>query len=281
LIELLVVIAIIAILAALLLPALARSKQQALSLQCMSNSRQLLVAWTLYAGDNREVLAENIGDAGALDGQIEGWNNGQMAEISDYPSNTNWAFMLGRPTPEYANLKFPACIGAYAKDAGIYWCPADPSMAPGYNVARVRSMSMNFAVGDKSDDGSELAEYEDYWPNFFKMTDFKMPGATWVFADEHPDSINDGLQHEPAGDGDTTQWSDMPASNHNGACGFAFADGHSEIRKWMQRETCHPMVGNGDWLPMTASPPYTDLLWVLSRCSPRPSSSLPGQSPTR
>jgi prepilin-type N-terminal cleavage/methylation domain-containing protein/prepilin-type processing-associated H-X9-DG protein len=268
LVELLVVIVIIGILAALLLPVLARSKQQAQGTQCMSSSKQLLVAWTVYASDFRDILPYNIDSQNTIAAAFGGWVNGFLDEGPDNPDNTN------------INLMMSGQLGPYAKNPAIYRCPADPSMAMGYNAPRVRSYSMDFTVGDKSTNGEQMATYADYWPNFFKMGDFNMGDKTWVFSDEHPDSINNGLQITPDGDKNTTTWRDMPASYHNGAAGFAFADGHSEIHQWQDSSTDQAMQGNRDWLPMEDTPTnYTDIRWVESRCSPRPSSTNYGQSP--
>ena len=185
-----------------------------------------------------------------------GWVNGVVSGAWGNNDNTNWVLML------------QGQIGPYAKNAGIYHCPADPTMAVGfrYNVPRVRSYAMNFAVGDKSAIGAQLAIYPGYWPNFFKMSDFKLATKTWVFSDEDPSTINDGYQSPPLWDGELTQWCDKPASYHNGAAGFAFADGHSEIHKWKYQ-------------PLANSDPNPDLLWVESRCSPQINSTSPGQNP--
>jgi prepilin-type N-terminal cleavage/methylation domain-containing protein/prepilin-type processing-associated H-X9-DG protein len=269
LIELLVVIAIIAILAALLLPALGRAKQQAQGVQCMSNSHQLLLAWILYASDNKDVLAA---DAPGWDANncFGGWVNGWMDTSFLWTDNTNWAFMLGHANPAKGDPVNTGAIGAYAINAGIYRCPADPTIALGFGVPRVRSYSMDFTIGDKSLDGSQLGYYTNYWPSFFKMSDFTVASETWVFSDENPESINDGWQCTPNGDGETTTWSDCPASYHAGACGFAYADGHSEIHQWKDLP----------WLPtQTERAPYTDIRWVESRCSPQITSTQPGQNP--
>jgi prepilin-type N-terminal cleavage/methylation domain-containing protein/prepilin-type processing-associated H-X9-DG protein len=224
LIELLVVIAIIAILASLLLPALSHAKQQAQGSQCMNNGKQLMLAWKLYSDDYREVLAYNPLAYNVETEDYGGWVNGVMQEKANFPDNTNYLFMM------------TGQIGPYAKNPGIYRCPADPSIAMGYGAPRVRSYSMDFTVGDKNTNGARTAVYGDYWPNFFKTTDFKIASQTWVISDEHPDSINDGCQITATSDGDVSQWSDMPASYHNGACGFAYADGHSEI--WVCSRIC-------------------------------------------
>jgi prepilin-type N-terminal cleavage/methylation domain-containing protein/prepilin-type processing-associated H-X9-DG protein len=281
LIELLVVIAIIAILAALLLPALARSKEQAQGVKCMSNSHELLVAWLMYAGDSREVLPNNVGgqpDAG-------GWSQGWLTETAGNTDNTNYIYMMGGPSiPDGITTSSTTTIGAYAKNHNVYQCPADPIIAPGYGIARVRSYSMDFTCGSKSATEANIGSAygvggSEYWPDFFKTTDFKLASKTWVFNDEHPDSINDGIQYTPSSSGEDNQWGDIPASYHNGAAGFAFADGHSEIHKWMNPgNTCHPIVGNDSWLPWNVVGSPVDINWVESRCSPRQNDVL-NQSP--
>jgi prepilin-type N-terminal cleavage/methylation domain-containing protein/prepilin-type processing-associated H-X9-DG protein len=267
LIELLVVIAIIAILAALLLPTLSRAKAQAQGTKCLSNTHQLVLAWLMYAGDNKEALPNNIpGD----ETSFGGWVNGVLSENPNTPDNTNFFYMMGGANPaEGAKSPTPTAIGSYTKSPGIYQCPADPIIAQPYGVARVRSYSMDFTCGSKSTTSTQDATYGDYWPNFFKTSDFKIASKTWVFSDEHPDSINDGIQFTATLDGEDTEWSDMPASYHVGACDFAFADGHSEIHKWMNpKSTDHPIVGNGGWLPLTVTGSKVDINWVESHASP-------------
>jgi len=262
LIELLVVIAIIAIIAGLLLPTLVRSKAKAQGIQCMNNTKQLVMAWILYSGDYNDVLPYNVpGDTAS------GWVNGEMSESAGNTQNTNWTLLL------------TGQIGPYTKDVAVYRCPSDRSIAMPYGVPRVRSYSMDFTVGDKSPTGANLSTYNDYWPNFFRMGDFKVVSSTWVFSEEHPDSINDGFQCTPTTDADTTVWSDVPASFHNNAGCYSFADGHSEIHPWKDGDTDHAVVNNDTWLPFSAAPPYLDIRWVEGRCSPRLDSALLGQAP--
>ena len=227
----------------------------------------------MYASDNREVLPNNLGGQGVLGGWSQGW----LTETPGNPDNTNYVLMMGGAiggTPAQATT-----IGAYTKNPSIYQCPADPILAPGYGMPRVRSYSMDFTIGSKSTDAETPSAYANYWPDFFKTTDFRMASATMVFLDEHPDSINDGLFLVTDDDGDTTTWGDFPASYHNGSCNFSFADGHEESHKWRDPRTDHAVMNTREWLPYPEAPPYVDLLWVESRCSPQPYSENPGQCP--
>jgi len=264
LIELLVVIAIIAILAALLLPALARSKQQALGVKCMSNCKQLLLGWTLYASENQEVLPNNISDPEAIGGWCQGW----LTETSKNPDNTNYVFMMGGASPSDDAPAQTGTIGGYVKNPGVYQCPADPVLALGYGMPRCRSYSMDFTIGSKSTNAQTGSSYV-LWPDFFKMTDFKMPSKTWVFSDEHPDSIEGGIQYIPSAVGNNADWAHLPAAYHNGTCDFAFADDHAEMHKWMNPNTLHAITGNRNWLPFPVVGSQVDINWVLSHASPQ------------
>jgi prepilin-type processing-associated H-X9-DG protein len=214
------------------------------------------------------VLANNIPGAAA-----DGWSQGEMTETANNRDNTNYMLMLGKASVSQTEGPIPAkstTLGAYTISPGIYQCPADPILAAPWGIPRVRSYSMNFALGSKADTANDSnGSYNDYWPNMFKTTDFKFATLTWVFNDEHPDSINDGIQYTPTGDGEDEEWGDIPASYHVGAAGFAFADGHSEIKKWLNKNTIHPVVGNADWLPWKVVGSKVDIDWVEGRCSPQ------------
>jgi prepilin-type N-terminal cleavage/methylation domain-containing protein/prepilin-type processing-associated H-X9-DG protein len=267
LIELLVVIAIIAILAALLLPALTKSKVQAQGIQCMNNEKQLTLAWTLYTGDNATWLVYNV--AGNLDDSTTPtWVADWMNYTPNWNDNSNTARLLDS---RYSML------APYSVSAGIYKCPADFSMAleGGTACPRVRSVSMNEAVGTDAD---------GYWLNYLqpsvnfqlfqKERDFGRMSTSmlWVFEDEHPDSINDGcLAVAIPGTLASTTWIDVIASYHNGACGFGFADGHAEIHKWLDHRSDWPVEYNGylfpgDYTPHP-QPNNQDLMWVGQRTS--------------
>jgi len=269
LVELLVVISIIAILASLILPAMARAKSRAQSTFCLHNTRQLSLAWMVYADDHNGQLAYNLGQsarspvampavAGA--GMGDNWvNNVENWELN--PDNTNAAAVVATG------------IGPYtSKAAALYHCPSDNVLSDlqrqnGWG-GRVRSYSMNAMVGDAggfSQTGTNLNN-PDY-VQFFKTTSIPRPSDIFVFLDEHPDSIDDGyfLDRETS----PAAWNDLPASYHDGGASFSFADGHSEHHRWQNASTKQPAraYGINPSLPMTITDGLQDYSWVLAHMS--------------
>ena len=270
LIELLVVIAIIAILAGLLLPALAKAKTKAQGILCMSNHKQLALAWRMYAEDNNDRIPYAYTTPGTPR-QYQAWIQGLLdTKSSGNPAGANTNTL-------YLTVYSP--LGRYtAQNAGIFKCPSDPSTDPVSKKPRVRSMSMNNWVGGNGDDLNALwggwnggATVQNPWRVYTKLSDMVDPGPslTFVLLDERWDSINDGYwvtsmvgyPNQPA----QLTIVDYPASYHNRAGGFSFADGHSEIKRWLDSRTTPPLNKNLQLNVPSAN--NKDVIWLQERCT--------------
>jgi prepilin-type N-terminal cleavage/methylation domain-containing protein/prepilin-type processing-associated H-X9-DG protein len=252
LIELLVVIAIIAILAGMLLPALGKAKSKTVGIQCMNNTKQLQLAFTLYAGDQAEVLLA------CQDGLPDRRANWCTGDVSWGSSNTGSNDVARSPMMKYVGNAF-----------AVWKCPADQSfvVSGGRRIPRFRSNSMSqvFGYGEWLD-GSSSGRNQTAWRTYSKEGNIVNPSQTWVFVDEHPGSINDAAFANQMRDAETANARiiDMPASYHNGACGFSFADGHSEIKRWRGR-TIQPkaVFGQNVSLNIAAGDSRPDVLWFF------------------
>jgi prepilin-type N-terminal cleavage/methylation domain-containing protein/prepilin-type processing-associated H-X9-DG protein len=270
LIELLVVIAIIAILAAMLLPALSKAKVKAQATHCMNNSRQLMMAWMQYYSDNDDRLVNNYGQPfSGLEEKnqtYQSWANNIMG----------WGAtdMFGNRMDKTDGIT-EAPFYKYSSGLGIYKCPADrfvsPKQATAGIAARPRSYSMNGFFGVYDPGVPSPAGNNNYptYRQFLKAGSIPNPATLFVTCDEHPDSINDGfLQANPHTDVAPSKWDDLPATYHDGACGFAFADGHSEIHKFRSR-VCTILPVTYGTLPSPSLTSDTaavdDALWVANR----------------
>jgi hypothetical protein len=214
------------------LPALAETRPQSKAFQCLNNMRQMASAWTLYAEDNHDNLAINsdphVRNTTVFEGS-QSWITGSM-DWSTGQQNTNTTYLT--------NDKNSLLGGYLGRSAKVFACPATatfvspPERAFGWS-ARSRSVSMNAAVGD----GDKFEEPGNpfgwtTWHVARKSTDFHnpTPSGVWVFADEHPDSIDDALIY--TANYPVNTFTELPGSQHDGAGGIAFADGRAEIHKW-------------------------------------------------
>jgi len=229
LIELLVVIAIIAILAAMLLPALSKAKQRAQGIACLNNTKQITLAWLMFPDDNNGTFVDNNQWLDKADDMT--WGNKANTSVGLLMTNT-------------------ALLIPYIKSAKVFKCPGDIYDDPTPGV-RVRSYSMNGALGGHTPTvkgpapGGKTYFGSGGAGDATKMSDLNFPGPTQVYVilDEHPDSINDGIYaFNPGCPPGSETWRDLPASFHDRAGSFSFADGHSEIHKWLDGRTVQPVT---------------------------------------
>jgi prepilin-type N-terminal cleavage/methylation domain-containing protein/prepilin-type processing-associated H-X9-DG protein len=243
LIELLVVIAIIAILAAMLLPALSGAKLRAQSTGCANNLRQFALGWTLYADDFGDRLVVNHAKAETT-ARRQSWVN-NIEDWGATEDNTNAALILSGKLSPYVN-----------QSVAIYKCPSDRSVAA--NGPRLRSVSLNSLIGDP---GQALDQFNPAYVQFFKMTQIPQPTRIFAFLEEHPDTINDGFFVESY---EEVKWNNLPASYHSGAANIHFADGHVESHRWQTPDTVRPPVPGGAGGGLVPNP-RTDWDWVKER----------------
>jgi prepilin-type N-terminal cleavage/methylation domain-containing protein/prepilin-type processing-associated H-X9-DG protein len=249
LIELLVVIGIIAILVALILPSLSAAKLKAQGIYCLNNSKQLIVALHIYADDA----------------------NGWLAPNPDWPTNHMWVRGEMENPEDATNILLleQSLLAPYdGVSIKIFKCPGDTSN-------HVRTYSMSQAVGTKPDalaavdgpwlDGMHENVANHPWRTYGTFASMMNPDPAdlWVFMDENQYNINDGAfavsMVTP------TEIIDWPGTYHNRSGGIAFADGHSEIHKWMDGRTrVYTQVASG---PHVQEPDNPDILWLQSKTS--------------
>jgi prepilin-type N-terminal cleavage/methylation domain-containing protein/prepilin-type processing-associated H-X9-DG protein len=226
LIELLVVIAIIAILAALLLPALARAREKAWMVGCLSNLKQLETCWHLYAVDNYDLLPPND--------SVMYIGGGTAA------ANVSWCPDHARTDTNTVDLR-RGVLFAYDTSVAIYHCPADKSTvetASGQPLPQLRNRSYNMSQSVNgypeylSNLGVPGISDIPFWKKFSEIRR-PIPSKLFVFIDEHPDTLLDAQFGNPPGAPYWgPMWFDMPADRHNKGASLSFADGHAERWRW-------------------------------------------------
>jgi prepilin-type N-terminal cleavage/methylation domain-containing protein/prepilin-type processing-associated H-X9-DG protein len=261
LVELLVVIAIIAILASLLLPALARGKNQAQQVFCLNNHRHLNLAATLYAQDNDDRLPNNFGESEIEANLALGINNNWASSLLDWETNSENTNIL---------LNTQAALGSYVShSARVFRCPSDAVLSEVQRRAswteRSRSISMNAMVGDAgvfltAAGNSNNPSYHQYR----KLGEFTSASEIFVFIEEHPDSIYDGYFLNRLA---SYEWWDLPASYHNGGANLAYGDGHVEAHRWHDANTRKPAFPDAANPPFAVGPEKNDFYWLMKRTS--------------
>ncbi len=261
-VELLAVVSVIATLASLLLPALAGARNRSHQIFCLNNLKQLNLATQIYACDFDDRLPYNLGAT-------------EIKQLIQKGASYNWANSVLNWELDADNtntvLNTGASLGPYSgKSAQVFRCPSDHALSSiqksaGWNE-RSRSISMNAMVGDagafmEGDDNKNNLGYRQYRKN----TDFESGSDTFVFIEEHPDSINDGYFLNRALN---LEWNDLPASWHNGAANLSFADGHCESHRWLNAQTRRPNQPDGANLPIALPERGRgDFYWLLKRTS--------------
>jgi len=271
LIELLVVLATVALLVAMLLPAIAGTRQNSQVIGCLANQKRLAAGWIMYARDNNDVLVPNRGLGGQSPltvnpltnpdlrpgGQYAQWCPGNMQNVTIALNYDQWI---------KAGLLYP-----YLSSLSVYHCPADlnrvpRNVAPSFRKPALRTYSMNSWIQSMDGAGYNAAAWNGItgYVIYTKLANMSRPGPskTWVFMEESPIGVDDAyFAVDPR---QTTTWYNVPAVLHGNASVLAFADGHSDAHRWTDANMIHGIGANGNGNNISADPNSQDLAWLLS-----------------
>ena len=268
LVELLVVIAIIAILAALLLPALSRAKERARTTQCLSNLKQLQLGWQLYGTDFNDLMPGNDEYGFGPNDLI--WAPGYMT----YENRPSASFAFPTVT-DRSMLEADALgsVGRYVGNASVYRCPSDRSyiILGGRPLDRVRSYAANSFLGSHGpNQGGPGASIGKKFAKFSAVQGIS-PSEMWCLIEQQEDSINDAVfENYPRNLTKYDVWIELPAARHQKDCCLSFVDGHVERHKWLESSTLRPVYRIAFIGAVNVPAPSKDVKWLTERATALP-----------
>jgi prepilin-type N-terminal cleavage/methylation domain-containing protein/prepilin-type processing-associated H-X9-DG protein len=283
-VELLVVVAVFAVFCALLLPAFAQdNKSHVQAIRCLDNHSQLIKAWHMYAVDSEDYVANNYTLQGTLDA-INKWKTTGACDVWA-PNIMSFAVSGGPDATSITNVALAQAglLASYhRRDVDVYRCPEDSYLSRAQQAVRwkhrMRSVSMNSNWGrtapNESKSGSPTSwAYGGPFRQWHRTAEVRKPAARYVFVDEHADSINDGFFVVNWGGGtgeypatsSSAPWGDVPGFYHNKGTPFGFADGHTEMKKWLSRHI--PVRADGNF--STAPANIRDQQWYVQHVAER------------